>query len=417
MPSGRSIEAGRAVLKLLLDDKELNKKFADLQRSTRNIGRSITSTGVQIGAIGGAITAPLALATQQFIKAGDELNKMAGRTGVAVEALSELKFAAEQSGSNLQAVEKSVRTMQRVLLDAEQGMATATDTLAALGLQLSDIQGQNPEKQFELIVRRLAEVEDPTRRAAIAMEIFGRSGQQLLPMIDNMDALRQEARDLGITIDEETAQSAADLADAFNRVTKTVVGLAVQVGAALAPTLIELATILQEAIRWAIDFIRANQGLVTVLGIVGGSLTAVGATLVAVGGVVTLTSVGIGGLTKVIHGLRVALTLLATHPILAILTAIGAAVLYVTDGFGLWAETLDEATEKTGKLSAAQEAQKLQKQLEAQAQSFSQSAASSAPQPTQTDPRLLKVQESALRTLEDILYELRQGAGFIAGAS
>ena len=60
---------------------------------------------------------------------------MAKRTGFSTEALSELRFAAEQSGADLGTLEKGVKRMQSTLLDAELGLSTAVDALETAGPQ------------------------------------------------------------------------------------------------------------------------------------------------------------------------------------------------------------------------------------------------------------------------------------------
>ena len=427
----RAIEAGRAVLKLLLDDKELNKKFAATQRKLRNVGRSVRSAGLAIGGVGAAITAPFALATKQFIETGDQLNKMSARTGIAVESLSELKFAAEQSGASLTDVEKAVRTMQRTLLDAEQGTSTATQALSQLGLTLEEIRGQSPERQFELISQRIAAIEDPSKRAAAAMEIFGRSGQVILPMLGDMALLREEARKLGITIDEEAAQSAADLADSFNRLTKTVVALAVQIGAALAPTLIEAANWIQEHVKLAIAWIKRHQGLVTAIAATGAALVAIGATLVTIGGVISASTIAIGALSTALSFLGGVLTFLAAHPIVAALLVIGGVVLWLTDGFGLLNDKVEETGDALNKVAGvkgsansagqrgqelAQQQQALQQQIQAQVNSTPTIAAQVPSQPSETDRGILREATIRNRILIDMLTAIRDSA-FIAGTA
>ena len=112
----KSVDAGRAVLKLTIDDKAIKAGFQKLQRQMQATGKKIRGVGLAIGGVGAAITGPLVLATKKFLELGDALNKMSARTGVSVEALSELKFAAEQSGAGMENVEKAIIGMQKNLL-------------------------------------------------------------------------------------------------------------------------------------------------------------------------------------------------------------------------------------------------------------------------------------------------------------
>ena len=162
-------------------------------------------------------------------------------TGFGTEALSELKFAAEQSGASLESVEKASKRMASTIFDAEMGLIGAEDALAALGLTAEDLKGLSPETQFQTIADKLGAVEDASTKAAIAQDIFGRSGAELIPLMnegaEGMAALRQEARDLGVVFSQDAANSAADFKDAQNELKSAVNGLFFAVGSELTPAI------------------------------------------------------------------------------------------------------------------------------------------------------------------------------------
>src|SRR5690606_9206364 len=135
----------------------------------------VRQVGLRLVAAGAAAAAPIAAMVGLFVRAGDELEKMAERTGLSVEALSELKVAAEQSGTDLDTLEKGVRTLQRTINDAERGLSTANNALADLGLTAADLRALSPEEQFKLVAERLSQIDDPAKRAALAMQILGRA--------------------------------------------------------------------------------------------------------------------------------------------------------------------------------------------------------------------------------------------------
>ena len=182
-----------------------------------------------------------------FAELGDMFDKMSQRTGVSVEALSGLKFAAEQSGASIETLEMGIRNMQRVLLDVQQGSSTAATTLSMLGLSIDNLQTMSPEQQFLQMAQAIAGVEDPSRQAALAMELFGRSGTQLLPMLQQgeagIEALIAEARRLGIVMSEEDAKAAADFTDAMNRLSSVFKGIATQVASVITPVLTKLSNL------------------------------------------------------------------------------------------------------------------------------------------------------------------------------
>lgn len=217
-----------------------------------------------------------------FAQAGDALDKMSKRTGLTVEALSGLQFAAEQSGASIETVEMGIRNMQRVLLDVQQGSSTAATTLKMLGLNIQQLQNMTPEQQFIQMAEALSKVKDPSKQAALAMELFGRSGTQLLPMLQQggagIEKLVQEAERLGIVMSSDNAQAAADFTDAMNRLKKVMreIGFAIasvivpaltsaaNLVASMGPTFITLGTLVA---TWVGSFLAANVAIKVMVGL------------------------------------------------------------------------------------------------------------------------------------------------------
>ena len=207
-------------------------------------------------ALGAAVIAGSAIlgfgisSIKTFAETGDAIQKMALRTGFSTEALSELGFAAEQSGASLETIEKAAKRMAVTILDANMGLSTAVDALDLLGLSVKDLEGLAPEEQFLTLLNAIGGVEDASLRAALAQRIFGRSGTELLPLLANgaegIARLRQEARDLGIVFSQDAANSAAEFTDAMNELNQAVKGIQFEVGGLLAPHLTDLA-------RWFVD--------------------------------------------------------------------------------------------------------------------------------------------------------------------
>ena len=206
-----------------------------------------------------------------FAELGDSFDKMSQRTGVSVEALSGLKFAAEQSGASIETVEMGIRNMQRVLLDVQQGSTTAARTLQDLGLNIQQLQTLSPEQQFLQMAQAISKVQDPSRQAALAMELFGRSGTQLLPMLQQgeagIEALIAEARRLGIVMSQEDARAAAEFTDAMNRLSSVFKGIATQVASVITPILTKLSNLFT-----SLD--ATTRGIVVQIGLFGAAFLA-----------------------------------------------------------------------------------------------------------------------------------------------
>ena len=227
--------------------EEIEDRAEKLGKKFETVGKRVTDTGKHMTTL---VTGPLVALgagvlalTTRTAKAGDEIQKMALRTGFSTEALSEFRHAAQLSGASIDTVEKGVKRMQKVLFDAEKGLATANDALSALNLSYEDLRKLSPEEQFERLTTAIAELEDPSRRAALAQEVFGRAGTQLLPMLsqgaEGLAEMRREAHELGIIFDQEAADKAAKFNDDMLRLQKGIEGASQELGMRLIPIFVD----------------------------------------------------------------------------------------------------------------------------------------------------------------------------------
>ncbi|MCX7806097.1 MAG: hypothetical protein N3A38_13025, partial [Planctomycetota bacterium] len=197
MVSSNAIRAGAAYIELSVSDSRFVKGLRAASAKLNEFGSGLTALGTGMTAIGGAVTAPLMAAATAFATAGDTLAKASDRTGLSVEALSELSFASQLAGTNFEELETGLKNMQRTLGAAFAGTGTVAEKLTVLGLSVEKLSGLSPEAQFEAIAKAISRVADPTVRAAAAVDIFGRNGTKLIPLMQNLQALRGEARSLG----------------------------------------------------------------------------------------------------------------------------------------------------------------------------------------------------------------------------
>lgn len=223
--------------KMTLDTRGFQRGLRKVRRLGRNFGRNFgapigqaTGALTRLGVIAGTVAAAgILLAVKKVSQLGDEMDKMSKRTGISTEELSRLKFAAELSGTGIETLEKAVKRMSAVILDGEQGLKTATDSFDLLGIKMEDVSNKTPEQQLNVFLEALAGVENASSRAALAQELFGRAGTQLLPMLSDgvkgLQGMKEEADKFGIVITQEQAAGAAQFVDELSRVKASLTGL------------------------------------------------------------------------------------------------------------------------------------------------------------------------------------------------
>ena len=134
------IRAGRAYVELGADDKlsaaldNAKKKVKEFGDAASAVGAGVQTAGLAIMAAGTAIVGSLAAAGLAFAKIGSDLNDLSARTGMSVEALSELQFVFAQTGVEAADLESGIKKMQKAVVEAANGSQGANDTLARLGL-------------------------------------------------------------------------------------------------------------------------------------------------------------------------------------------------------------------------------------------------------------------------------------------
>ena len=112
-------------------------------------------------------------AVMRFAEVGASLDDMSQRTGISASELSKLSFAADQSDTSMEGLQKGLMKMNALLHDASQGSAGAKSTLDELGMSVGQLNSADAVGKFGMFADALNRIEDPGERAAVAMKVFG----------------------------------------------------------------------------------------------------------------------------------------------------------------------------------------------------------------------------------------------------
>jgi len=232
------------ILDILLSGDTANLKRATKEGATNlekmgAVARStVTSVAKLSAAIGAASVAVFAF-TKRVAATGDMFAKMSAKVGASTEFLSAFAHAVKLGGGSAEGMEKSIGRMARVMSDASNGLATAKRSFDDLDIEVQKTDGSLravPEVLLE-VADRFAGMTDETKQAALAQEIFGRSGLTLLPVLKQGSAAirehMEEARRLGIVWSAEAAKAAEDFNDNIERLGRGVEGISMQLAGPL----------------------------------------------------------------------------------------------------------------------------------------------------------------------------------------
>lgn len=229
----------------------LQSDMAKAQRTVDSFASSAKS--VFSGIFAGVSVYGVASFLKSTLDAADNLAKLSEKVGIAVEDLSEYKHIAELSGASLETFAKGVQIMSRNMVDAAQGTGDAKDAFNLLGISLKDAEGQlRSNKQVMIdVAERFSKMQDGATKTALAMKIFGKSGAELIPTLNEgragLEKMGAEVDALGIRMTTELANAAEEVNDNLDRMAKSAQGAGIQLLHALMPSLVEISNALVEA--------------------------------------------------------------------------------------------------------------------------------------------------------------------------
>lgn len=300
------------------EGKEWEKSMKPSLELTKEWGLAATATG---GAVLGAMFA----ATKATADYADNLNDMSQRVGVSTETLSKWGFAAEQSGSSLEGVGTGLKLLAKNMELATAGGKAQTAAFAAAGITADQLAaaGGDVNKILPLLADSFAKSQDGAGKTAIAMQLLGKSGTELIPLLNagsaGLDEMGLAAERAGRVVSTDAAVAADEFNDRLAELEGSMKGLAGAVGTTLIPPLTELITmatdIAVEVRGWAAEHPDLIKGI-----------AAAAAAITGAGGLL----LGMSGVLFILPQLKVAFTLL-TGPIgltVAAIATLTAGVIY-----------------------------------------------------------------------------------------
>lgn len=199
------------------------------------------------------------------IELGGKLNDTAQKAGISTDALQELGYAAGLNSGTLDDVAAGTLGLSKNLEKlAQKGEGPAADAFKKLGISLQDpaIKSRNLEKIMYLVSSRFSQMEDGAYKTQIAMAIFGKTGANLIPTLNQgvqgLADMRREAREMGVVMDKEAVSSLDDLGDDVDKAKAALTGLKNQAVIALVPHIKRAVAAFREWVRENKELIKST---------------------------------------------------------------------------------------------------------------------------------------------------------------
>lgn len=220
------------MVKVSVDDKATEKigplsmEFKGKLATAAKVGAAAVAA-VTAAVIG--TTATLAASVKEVAAYGDNIDKMSQKLGVSSDAYQKWDYVMNIAGTSMDNMSMGMKTLTNKLDDAKNGSADAQEMFAKLGLSLEDLNSMSREEAFEATIKGFQGMADSTERAALANDLFGRSGQELTPLFnmtaEQTDELMQATERLGFVMSEEGVKAAAAYTDSHTTLMKTLGGV------------------------------------------------------------------------------------------------------------------------------------------------------------------------------------------------
>ena len=207
----------------------------------KGLNSVLASTKALLASLGLVFTvATLSNLVRTGAAAADEMGKLAQKMGTTTERASALAFQARQDDVEIAALTSTMGRFNKRLDELRAGEPGATDAFRRIGLAAEDFEGKDTAEALELVARRLGEFKDGGTKAAASMDIFGKSGAELLPLLKSLDeqglqGVTESATEAGAVFTKEMAEASDRLGDALGKLKQQASGVSAQFVTGLAP--------------------------------------------------------------------------------------------------------------------------------------------------------------------------------------
>ena len=306
--------SNKITTQLVIEGKNNSKRaFDEAEGSLTSLSKSAKAAGAVIA---GALSASLFSDwIQGSIDAIDKTDELAERVGMAAGEFAALQYAAKFASVESDALASTLTKFNQSITKAADGSKKEAEAFATIGVAVRDSAG-NVKAAGPLlseVADRFAALPDGPQKAALAIDLFGKQGAKLLPLLNKGSAgireLTEEAERLGLVLDSETYKAAGQFNDNLDALAGFSDAAGQQVAANLLPALNDITGLFKElateseAASGSADVIGYGlKALTTVVVVLGTALKVTGDLL---GGVASaLYSLARGDLTGALDTLR-----------------------------------------------------------------------------------------------------------------
>ena len=350
----------REIVKTEAALKDATKASNDFNASTAGLSASLDGISTKANSVAtatkglstaaGGLLVALGGAAVNSAKYADDLNTLSAQTGISAEDLQKMQYAADRVDVDVDTIAGAMSKMRRSMTSDS---AKSAEAFARIGVSVRDSSGQLRDSStvFYEVLQGLSRVGNETERDALAMDIFGRSADQLAGIVDDggaaLKALGQEAEDMGLILDEQTLGSLNAFNDQLDQLKAQATAEIVSAGASALEALSPVLNIIIEAVGKILSFIGdLDPKLITAIA----TIAAIVAAISPVASIIGTISGAIAKFLTYLPAIKAAFAavsaFVAANPLVLIGVAVGALVAAIVTHWDKIKPILAEVWEK-----------------------------------------------------------------------
>ena len=317
------------------------QQIAGVGKELQNFGGKVEAAGQKLKGISTAaagLEGAMVGVGLKAITTADDLNTMAAQTGLSTAEIQKFQYASDR-------IDVSLDTMTGALAKMKKNMTGQPELWEALGISVTEWSGgpmRDAKDVFYDAIEALSKIQNETLRDQVAMELFGKSADQLAGIIDDggaaLRAYGEEAEQMGLILSDEVLGSLNQTNDQIDKAKAQLQAGLLQLGATiaqvLAPIIEKLAEFIQKIVTWMQSLTPGQAKLIMIiLGIVAvlaPLLMIVGKLITSIGTIMTMLPMIVSGISMIGTAVSGLFTFLAANPMVLVIAAIVAAVIALT---------------------------------------------------------------------------------------
>lgn len=249
-----AVEVFKLFGSIFVNNEEANKSISKTDEKASGVastlGKGVATAAKWSAAIVGGATAAaggMMKMAQSTASTADNVDKMSQKIGISRQAYQELDFICSQSGTSVDKLQNGMKTLRNAMTGDKNA-----ETFKQLGVSLTDASGKmkSSEQVMWDTMSALQGVTDADQKAVIAQQLFGKSGQELMPLLNgsagSIDEMKAKAHELGLVMSDEMIDSGVGLTDSLDQIKRAFGGVMNQLGGAFMPVVKQVADKLQD---------------------------------------------------------------------------------------------------------------------------------------------------------------------------